>query len=500
MAAAIVQEYDAAPGLNPAQPAPEPFGLSLDQAIGRAALENGIERPRTHNVSFHYNAAVEQHHFGRSHPMKPWRLQLTKQLILSYGLQYAMDCYSTRVATKAEMAEFHKEEYLEFLQQINPDNMANQAASMAQFNFGDDCPVFDGLYEYCSLYTGATLSATRNLMAQSGSPGSHTSTKDPQAADIAINWSGGLHHALKSQASGFCYINDIVLAILVLLTRHPRVLYIDIDVHHGDGVEHAFASSDRVLTLSLHKYDPFEFFPGTGGPNASGPENPHNPGSKHSVNLPLKDGIDDDQYEQLFDTVVTEAVEMFHPTAIVLQCGGDSLGGDRLGKFNLNIRAHGHCVETCRSFQLPLLILGGGGYTARNVARLWTHETALCTDCELADGLPEHVPYRQAFMGAENGDGLLYPNLSHVEGKRHANQHDRKYLEDNIRRVKEQLRYLRGAPSVQMKQMPRSMWTLREKLEEQLKDEEEQAETPDGRSNKVRKSKEQNIGGRGELL
>lgn len=116
------------------------------------------------------------------------------------------------------------------------------------FGFGDDCPVFDGLYRYCTLYAGASLDAATRLTSQQ--------------SQIAINWSGGLHHAKKSNASGFCYINDIVVAILQLLLYHPRVLYIDIDVHHGDGVEQAFWSTDRVFTLSFHKYDRLEFFPG----------------------------------------------------------------------------------------------------------------------------------------------------------------------------------------------------------------------------------------------
>lgn len=472
--------------------------------------------------------------------MKPWRLHLTKQLVLSYGLQHAMDCYETRPALKSELARFHKDEYLDFLQQITPDNMAANGKGMTMFNFGEDCPVFDGLYEYCALYTGATLSATRTLLAANAPPGSRTSSRTPQAADIAINWSGGLHHALKSQASGFCYINDIVLAIQALLTQHPRVLYIDIDVHHGDGVEHAFASSDRVLTLSLHKYDPVEFFPGTGGPNHTGPENPHNPGAKHSLNVPLKDGIDDDQYTTLFDAVVSEAVSVFQPTAIVLQCGGDSLGGDRLGKFNLNIRAHGHCVTKTRSFGLPLLLLGGGGYTARNVARLWTHETALCTDSKLSETLPQHVPYRAAFEGPENGAGLMYPNLNGLAmggsaagahsgpggtaGTRHKNDHDATYLSSQIARIKTQLRYLQGAPSVQMQHLPRDVWGLREEIEERMREEEEEDGGDEGgvsrgggfgenggegegmrdarrtKAARARRGRERDVGGMGERL
>ena len=119
---------------------------------------------------------------------------------------------------------------------------------MSRFNVGEDCPVFDGLYEFCSIRAGGSVAGAIKL--------------NKQSTDIAVNWGGGLHHAKKSEASGFCYVNDIVLAILELLKYHQRVLYIDIDVHHGDGVEEAFYTTDRVMTVSVHKYG--EYFPGTG--------------------------------------------------------------------------------------------------------------------------------------------------------------------------------------------------------------------------------------------
>ena len=108
--------------------------------------------------------------------------------------------------------------------------------------------MFDGLYEFCQLSAGGSVAGAVKL--------------NKEAADIAVNWAGGLHHAKKSEASGFCYVNDIVLAILELLKYHQRVLYIDIDIHHGDGVEEAFYTTDRVMTVSFHKYG--EYFPGTG--------------------------------------------------------------------------------------------------------------------------------------------------------------------------------------------------------------------------------------------
>lgn len=117
------------------------------------------------------------------------------------------------------------------------------------------------------------------------------------AADITINWAGGLHHAKKREASGFCYINDINLAILELLRTYPRVLYIDVDCHHGDGVEEAFYTTDRVMTCSFHKFG--EYFPGTGTQDDRG----RGKGKGYAVNVPLKDGITDEAFKGVFEPV-----------------------------------------------------------------------------------------------------------------------------------------------------------------------------------------------------
>merc|ERR1711881_798212 len=142
---------------------------------------------------------------------------------------------------------------------------------MREFNVGEDSPVFSGMYDFIRSYTGSSVAAAHHL--------------NVGEADITVNWSGGLHHAKKSEASGFCYVNDIVLAILELLKYHQRVLYIDIDIHHGDGVEEAFYTTDRVMTVSFHKYG--EYFPGTGDLRDIGAGR----GKYYAVNYPLRDGI-----------------------------------------------------------------------------------------------------------------------------------------------------------------------------------------------------------------
>jgi histone deacetylase HOS2 len=337
------------------------------------------------------------------------------------------------------------------------------------------------MWDYFRYYTGASLDGARVLVSGQ--------------SDIAINWSGGLHHAHKARAAGFCYINDIVLAIQQLLLVHTRVLYIDIDVHHGDGVEEAFYSTDRVMTLSFHNLWP-DFFPGTGQRTDIGPRDPNVAGAHHSLNVPFSPGIVDAQWNRVFSEVTGAVIDSYNPSAIVLQCGADSLGGDRLGQFNINIKAHGSCVEFVKKkcHDRKLLILGGGGYTPRNVARCWTHETALCCNAELRPIIPAHVPYRQAFTGDDNGNGELYPNFDNLNASIHSNKNSDEDIQASINNIHEQLRYIKGAPSVQMQYIPDDYIKIRDEEDARIKDEADEFEKDD----RERRRKEKNIGGRNE--
>ncbi|ODQ79266.1 hypothetical protein BABINDRAFT_37759 [Babjeviella inositovora NRRL Y-12698] len=417
-------------------------------------LYNATYNPR---VSYHYNPDVSKYHYGVRHPMKPFRLMLTDQLVISYKLHEQMDLYYPRRATKDELTAFHSEDYVDFLRQVTPDNSSKYLEALREFNIGDDCPVFDGMYDYSSIYAGALLDATRKLISGT--------------SDIAINWSGGLHHAKRTMPSGFCYVNDIVLSILNLLRVHPRVLYIDIDIHHGDGVQEAFYTTDRVMTVSFHKYNG-EFFPGTGNFDEIGVKK----GKHYSVNVPLRDGIDDDSYIRLFKSVMEPLITSFQPSVIVQQCGADSLGGDRLGCFNLNIKAHAECVKFVKSFGLPMLVLGGGGYTPRNVSRLWCYETSVITDVQLeGKQVPSSVPFR-SYFAKENY--LLHPYL----GERIDNKNTKKYLESVRIQILEQLRFLNGAPSVSMSEIPPDIGGITEEEEQALRELNEEMEVNKNRS------------------
>ncbi|KAJ1928252.1 histone deacetylase [Tieghemiomyces parasiticus] len=390
------------------------------------AFTNSFSHGARPRVAYFHDEQVANFHYGEKHPMKPHRLALTNHLVMGYGMYRHLDVYDTRRATAEELRDFHAEDYVEFLSRVTPENVTALTKTFGQFNIGDDCPVFAGIYDFSRRYAGASLEAARRLLSGD--------------ADIAVNWSGGLHHAKKAEASGFCYVNDIVLAILQMLRFHPRVVYIDCDVHHGDGVQEAFYSTDRVMTVSFHMYDG-EFFPGTGRLEERG----NGPGQRFTVNVPLRDGIEDAEYRTLFRTVMRSVMANFDPSAVVLQCGADSLGCDRLGRFNLSIAAHGDCVRFMKSFGVPLLVLGGGGYTIRNVSRCWAYETGVLIDADLPNELPS-TAYHEFFAP----DYQLHPPLSgHI-----ANQNTPASLRDLSRSVLEQLRSLQGAPSVQMSEIP----------------------------------------------
>ena len=167
------------------------------------------------------------------------------------------------------------------------------------------------------------------------------------------------------------------------------MLYIDIDIHHGDGVEEAFYLTDRVMTCSFHKFK--DYFPGTGHIDDVGKDD----GEYYAVNFPLDEGLDDESFITIFKPVILEIMTRFRPEAVVLQCGADSLAGDRLGCFNLSVKGHGEAVRYMKSFNVPLMLLGGGGYTLRNVPRCWTYETSIILDEELQNELPhnDHLAY-----------------------------------------------------------------------------------------------------------
>ncbi|KAJ5287691.1 hypothetical protein N7478_003377 [Penicillium angulare] len=377
-------------------------------------------------VAYFYDSDVGNYAYVSGHPMKPHRIRMTHSLVMNYGLYKKMEIYRAKPASKYEMTQFHTDEYIDFLSKVTPDNMDQFSKEQSRYNVGDDCPVFDGLFEFCGISAGGSMEGAARL--------------NRNKCDVAVNWAGGLHHAKKSEASGFCYVNDIVLGILELLRFKQRVLYVDIDVHHGDGVEEAFYTTDRVMTVSFHKYG--EYFPGTGELRDIGVGS----GKYYAINFPLRDGINDTSYKSIFEPVIKSVMEWYRPEAVVLQCGGDSLSGDRLGCFNLSMRGHANCVNFMKSFDLPTLILGGGGYTMRNVARTWAFETGIL----VGDNLESELPYNDYYE-------YFAPDYElDVRPSNMDNANTKDYLDKIRSQVVENLKRTAFAPSVQMTDVPRN--------------------------------------------
>ncbi|KAK6542784.1 histone deacetylase, variant 2 [Orbilia ellipsospora] len=247
---------------------------------------------------------------------------------------------------------------------------------------------------------------------------------------------------------------DIVLGIIELLRYKKRVLYIDIDVHHGDGVEEAFYTTDRVMTVSFHKYG--EYFPGTGELRDIGV----GLGKYYAVNFPLRDGITDDTYKSIFEPVIGAVMNWYQPEAVVLQCGGDSLSGDRLGCFNLSMRGHANCVEYVKKFNLPVLVLGGGGYTMRNVSRTWCYETGVLVGQDLDPSLPYCDFYE--YFGPDYELDVRPSNMENLNSK--------EYLEKILASVIQNLERTKAVPSVQMTNVPMEHERYREEQEGALDD------------------------------
>ncbi|XP_033875633.2 histone deacetylase 8-like [Acipenser ruthenus] len=300
----------------------------------------------------------------------PKRASMVHSLIEAYGLLKHMRVVKPHTATMEEMAAFHTDSYLEHLHKVGEEGDDDDPKSI-EYGLGYDCPATEGIYDYAAAVGGATLTAAQCLI--------------DRTCKVAINWAGGWHHARKDEASGFCYINDVVLGILRLREKYERVLYVDVDLHHGDGVEDAFSFTSKVMTVSLHKFSP-GFFPGTGDVSDTG----LGKGRWYAVNVPLQDGIQDDKYYQVFQSVLTEVHAAFNPEAIVLQLGADTMAGDPMCSFNMTPVGVGKCLQYVLQWELPALILGGGGYNLANTARCWTYLTGTVLGQTLSSEIPDH--------------------------------------------------------------------------------------------------------------
>jgi acetoin utilization protein AcuC len=325
--------------------------------------------------------------YGPEHPLRMERLGLTWQLMEAYGLTTlpTAKVLAPEPAALEAIARFHAREYIEILKEASAGTGGAQAA---RYGLGPgDNPTFPGLWEAARLVAGGSLCAA-SLVAQG-------------QVDRVFHFAGGLHHAMPNRASGFCYVNDAVLAIMKLRERGWRVAYVDIDAHHGDGVQFAFYGDPDVLTISTHERGD-RLFPGTGFVAELGEGDARG----FSVNLPLQPYTDDAVYQPAFEAVVPPLLRAFNPDVMVLQLGIDSHRTDPLTHLALTVQGFTSVVRRLLEIVPRVVALGGGGYDLPNVARAWTSAWAAMNDVTLADALPVECREDMARLG------LRVPSLS----------------------------------------------------------------------------------------
>lgn len=321
--------------------------------------------------------------YGPTHPLRISRLNLAYELIKAYRLLSLPNTRKVEVqrAGEKDLLSFHSREYIDVLKAANA---SIELPDGPFFGLGsDDNPVFRGLLDWSELVAGASLQAAS--LVGSGE------------VDIAFTIAGGLHHALPSRASGFCYINDAVIAILSLLKDGKRVAYIDIDAHHGDGVQDAFYRTDKVLTISIHETGAV-LFPGTGFEYEMG----SGQGEGYAVNIPMPPYSDDELFLYAFNETVPSLIEKFGPDMVVTQLGIDSFRSDPLAHLNYTNRGFCEVVGKIKEISPRWVALGGGGYDVVNVAKAWTLAWAIMNDVVIPDELPEDFMKKYAGSGFES--------------------------------------------------------------------------------------------------
>ncbi|HEX9697518.1 MAG TPA: acetoin utilization protein AcuC [Actinomycetota bacterium] len=325
-------------------------------------------------VAIVWDDQLAAYDFGPQHPLKPVRVKLTVELSRAYGI---LDLPNVAVhtpvpATREQLEMIHDPSYIDAVEQIS----ATAERAFANYGWGigmGDNPAFRGMHEASALVAGASLTGAR--LVHDG------------AVEHVFNPAGGLHHAMRDRASGFCIYDDPAIAIEWLLrSGHERIAYVDVDVHHGDGVQAAFYDDPRVMTISLHESGEF-LFPGTGFPSETGADGT-------SVNVALPPMTGDDAYREAFDEIVPPLVEAFRPSILVTQLGCDTHATDPLAHLALTTRTYRHVAAAFHDLAHRLaggrwLAVGGGGYQIYTVVpRAWTLYAAELAGVELDPAIP----------------------------------------------------------------------------------------------------------------
>lgn len=323
------------------------------------------------------------YNLGPGHPLHPVRLALTMELVTAYGVldNPAVSLRAPEPAGDDLLTLVHRPDYLDAVRAASAAGRGTWAGEAWGNGLGTaDNPVFPGMHEAAALITGGSVLAARRILHGE--------------AQHAVNIGGGLHHAMPARASGFCVYNDPAVAIAWLRAEGPaygieRVAYVDVDVHHGDGVQMAFYDDPQVLTVSLHQH-PLTLFPGTGLPTEVG----RGAAAGTAVNVALPPGTGDAGWLRAFHAVVPSVLRAFRPQLLVSQCGCDTHHEDPLADLALTIDGQRASYAAMHALAHELcdgrwLVLGGGGYgLVRCVPRAWTHLVAEAAGTPIEPGAP----------------------------------------------------------------------------------------------------------------
>ena len=323
-----------------------------------------------------HDLALENYGFGGDHPFDPLRVRLALELCEALGLLEDYPFVSSGPATDDDLTTVHSLTYVRMVQKAG--RSLSPLSDLLDFGIGTpDNPIFPDMHEACARVVGGVLAACRLVMEGN--------------VDHAMCISGGLHHARRSAASGFCVYNDAGVAIARLKQDNPgiRIAYVDTDAHHGDGVQWTFYDDPEVMTVSMHESGRY-LFPGSGGIDERGRDG----GVGYSVNVPLEPYTDDDSWISCFEAVVPEVLRAFGPDLILSQNGCDGHALDPLTHLSATTRLYEHVPSRMHDLAHELcggrwVATGGGGYDIwRVVPRAWTALWAAVSHQEL----PKHVP------------------------------------------------------------------------------------------------------------
>jgi len=340
-------------------------------------------------IYLYYTDRFMGYNFGPEHPLNPVRLRLSYTLISEFGFLDGPDTcvVEPNPASEEDLLLVHTPQYLEAVKAEEPD---------LAFGLGiDDNPVFKGMYQAARLLAGGSIDAAKKLIHEDCS---------------AFNLGGGLHHGMPTQASGFCIFNDIALAICILKRRFKKILYIDIDGHHGDGVQHIFYDDPQVLKVSIHESGLY-LFPGTGFIDELG----QGSGRGYSINIPMPMYSTDDAYSKAFEEIVPALFEWFRPEAVVAQLGVDTHYSDPLTSLNVTLAGYSRMVHrivelTDQYAMGRLLALGGGGYSLEVVPIAW----AIVFQTMRGGEVPEFLPpcWMEMFTNFVGSEPFSLPDMS----------------------------------------------------------------------------------------